>query len=470
MVFSSPFFVSVFLPALLLIYFLAPGRLRNPILLVFSLFFYTWGEPKALPLMLLVIILNYFAAKIMACARSPRLWLTAAISANLLLLIIFKYLDFLLANINIFLESANFAQITLPHIALPIGISFYIFQAISYIVDVYRRNVPPQQNIFRFALYISLFPQLIAGPIVRYISIYKDFPNRRLVAANIQDGLIRFCVGLAKKVFIADNMGFVADAIFASPTDEIPCLWAWLGALVYALQIYYDFSAYSDMAIGIGRIFNFQFPENFNYPYSARTLQDFWRRWHISLTAWLKDYLYIPLGGSKGSLARTRRNILIVLLCCGIWHGAAWNFLVWGLYNGLGLIAERIIFKKTVARASLAPIDLLHTLLVLLFILVGWVIFRCESFAQIMGYLRIMFAGNPAYSIYSLDVIWTDCVTFSNMLFLASALVFCVPVSNLSYAAIDRSIVKKALILILFGITYAFVITSSYSPFLYFRF
>lgn len=449
---------------------MAPGRLRNPILLVFSLFFYAWGDPKALPLMLLVIILNYFTAKIIAVTRSPRLWLIAAVSANLLILIIFKYLDFLLANINSLFSASGLPQIPLPQIALPVGISFYIFQAISYIVDVYRRGVPPQQNIFRFALYISLFPQLIAGPIVRYITIYKDFADRSLVAANIQDGLMRFCIGLAKKVFIADNMGFVADAIFNSPTAAIPCLWAWLGALVYALQIYYDFSAYSDMAIGIGKIFNFRFPENFNYPYSARTLQDFWRRWHMSLTAWLRDYLYIPLGGSKGTLAQTRRNILIVLLCCGIWHGASWNFLVWGLYNGLGLIAERIIFSKTVARGSLALLDIFHTLLALLFILVGWVIFRCESFAEIMSYLGIMFAGNPACSIYSLDIIWTDCATFSNMLFLATALVFCVPISGLSYDAVDRSIAKKALILILFGITYAFVSTSSYSPFLYFRF
>lgn len=470
MVFSSPLFISVFFPVLLIVYFSSQKRFRNTVLLGSSLFFYTWGDPRALPLLLFVIIFNYLAARLIHKSARRKLWLALAVIVNLLLLAIFKYLDFLVTNLDHLLHAICDFQITPPNLLLPIGISFYIFQSLSYIVDVYRRHVPPQKDPFAFALYISLFPQLIAGPIVRYISIENDLFKRQLIRANVQSGLARFCVGLAKKVFIADNMGFIADCIFNTPTEQIPCLWAWAGAIVFSLQIYYDFSAYSDMAIGIGKMFNFNFPENFNYPYCARTLQDFWRRWHMSLTTWLKDYLYIPLGGSKGTVAKTRRNILIVLVCCGIWHGAAWNFLLWGFYNGVGLIGERILFRKKTADNPYAPGTICHSLLTLLFILIGWVIFRCDSLMQSVVYLRIMFLGNGGYSIYSLEIAWNECLTFSNIIFFLIAIVCCKPIPGFNFGVLERSAIMEVAALILFFITYSFVLTSSYSPFLYFRF
>lgn len=468
MVFSSPFFISLFFPVLLLTYFLAPEIARNAILLAFSLFFYAWGEPRALPLMLLVIAFNYWIALRIEKARS-RVFLILGALFNLLLLGLFKYLDFLIANLNILLAWANFDRIPLPHIILPIGISFYIFQAISYIIDIGRGSAGAQRNIFRFALYISLFPQLIAGPIVRYLQIEPDLGKRGLVIDNISAGLIRFCIGLGKKVFIADSLGFVADKIFGAHPETVPCFWAWIGAITYAMQIYYDFSAYSDMAIGIGRIFNFRFPENFNYPYASRTIQEFWRRWHMSLTQWLIDYLYIPLGGSRVSTYATYRNIIIVLACCGIWHGAAWTFVIWGIYNGAGLVIERLCGRLDILKNK-PLLYYFHWLLTLIFILAGWVIFRAEDLTQAMQYLKIMFFGNTDRSFFDLPVIWEECFTYSNCLFLGLALFFSQPHRKITFEIVYSSWIWQAAILILFGASYAFVMTGNYSPFLYFRF
>lgn len=471
MVFSSPFFLSLFFPILLLLYIFAPKSARNAILLLASLFFYAWGDPRALPILICVIIFTWYTG--LKLARPGRIWMIIGVVGNLAVLAFFKYLNFAVINLNSCITFFNLPALPLPDIALPIGISFYIFQAISYIIDAYRKQTAIQTSLFKFSLYISLFPQLVAGPIVRYVSIANELGSRSLSAANLQAGIIRFSIGLAKKVFIADSMGYIADVVFSSPADTLPCLWAWIGAITYALQIYYDFSAYSDMAIGIGKIFNFNFPENFNYPYAARTLQDFWRRWHMSLTTWLRDYLYIPLGGNRGSNIHTYRNILIILLCCGVWHGAAWNFFFWGLYNGLGLIAERMIFRKSPQHprnAAAFPGAVLHALLVLLFILIGWVFFRSDSLAEALHYLEIMFCGNPAFPFLSFEWAWLSCVTYSNIIFFIVALVGSQPIKNVNLEFAESSLLAKIGVAMLFVAAYAFVMTSDYSPFLYFRF
>lgn len=470
MVFSSPLFLSVFFPALLLIYFAVPARWRNAVLLGFSLFFYTWGEPKALPVMLLVIAANYWlAAKTQA--GSSKAWLICGVALNLGLLGVFKYLDFIILNLDWLARLLRLPELPAPELLLPAGISFYIFQALSYLIDVARGVATPQRSLFRFALYISLFPQLIAGPIVRYLQIERDLGRRKLNLGNIQAGLVRFSVGLGKKVFIADSLGFVADVIFGAPVATMPRAWAWIGAAAYAMQIYYDFSAYSDMAIGIGRVFNFHFPENFNYPYAARSLQDFWRRWHMSLTRWLTDYLYIPLGGSREGEGKTWRNILIVLLCCGIWHGAAWTFILWGLYNGLGLVAERIWAARGAGgRPGGKPGVWARRALTLLFVLVGWVLFRADTPGHAASYLRIMFLGNADYGLWSFARGWDDCLTYSNCLFFLLAAFFSQPWPKITFAAVEGSLAGQLLALALFGAAYAFAMTGDYSPFLYFRF
>ena len=346
MVFSSPLFLSLFLPILLLIYAFAQERLRNTVLLAASLLFYSWGEPKACIVMLGLILVNYISA--IAIDRSASSWarkwlLALAICANLSALFFYKYLDFTIGNINALLGLFSLSEFPLYNIALPIGISFYCFQAMSYTIDVYRKEVDAQYSLARLALYISLFPQLVAGPIVRYSTICSELNDRSLHLDNVYEGTVRFCIGLAKKVFIADSMGYVADQVFVTQVGTIPQLWAWVGCIAYTLQIYYDFSAYSDMAIGLGRIFNFHFLENFNFPYSATSIKEFWRRWHISLSSWLRDYLYIPLGGNRISVARTYANQFTVFLLCGLWHGASWNFVVWGAWHGAGLISERFV-------------------------------------------------------------------------------------------------------------------------------
>ena len=288
---------------------------------------------------------------------------------NLSALFFYKYLSFFIENINILLNFLQFPSFNDPQIKLPIGISFYVFQLLSYIIDVYRGEIKPQKNIINLAAYISLFPQLIAGPIVRYQTIIADLTNRKTNVDNIYYGLRRFSVGLAKKVLIADQLALIADTIFGQPTAQVPCFFAWLGALAYAFQIFYDFSAYSDMAIGLGRIFNFHFLENFNYPYSSLSIREFWRRWHISLSSWLRDYLYIPLGGNKKSKARTYLNLFIVFTLCGLWHGATWNFVVWGLYHGTLLVIERLGLSMLLDTFP----KILANLYVWIFIIIGWV-------------------------------------------------------------------------------------------------
>ena len=472
MVFSSALFLSFFLPIVLGLYFLAQEKFRNYILLIASLFFYAWGEPKAVLVMIALIVISYFVGLCISKTDGKRkkLFLFFGIAVNLLVLFFFKYWMFFLQNTNFVLETLNFSPVKIPNIALPIGISFYVFQIMSYLIDVYRKEVAVQKNLILLATYVSLFPQLIAGPIVRYQTISEDLPKRSVTFDNVFVGLRRFVIGLSKKVLIADQMAFVADKIFDSPIESIPCVFAWVGAIAYMLQIFYDFSGYSDMAIGLGRIFNFRFLENFDYPYCAQSIKDFWRRWHISLSSWFKDYLYIPLGGNRKGKIRTYFNMFIVFALCGWWHGAAWNFIVWGLYHGTGLVVERILLEKQILKIKKYKLgSVLLNFYVLLFVVLGWVFFRSANLSFATQFIKTMFMGNPNAPV---DTFYTatEFLTYSNLWILLIGIILCYPIFGEKYAKIRYSKIESALIIFLFLITYVFAMTSTFSPFIYFRF
>lgn len=459
MVFSSSLFLTIFLPLLLAIYFLSPRCLRNVVLLSFSLVFYAWGEPHAVWVMIMLMVANY------VCAMLGGWLLILGIVLDLGALFFYKYLGFAVENVN---SLAGFfgvgGRFAVPDIALPIGISFYVFQLVSYLIDVRRKAVPVQKNPLDFMLYVSLFPQLIAGPIVRYSTIAADIANRALHLDNVHMGLRRFAVGLAKKVLIADTMSEIADCVFNSPVEGIPGLWCWIGALTYSLQIFFDFSGYSDMAIGLGRIFNFRFLENFEYPYSACSVRDFWRRWHISLSSWLRDYLYIPLGGNRCGAVKTYINLFVVFLACGIWHGAAWTFVAWGVYHGLGLVIERLGLGRLVERMP----RIVGNAYTLIFVIVGWVVFRAESMTYAVAYLKNMFLGNGMVS----GVAFLPALRFVSI---KAVVIFAIGAA-MSYPYIPNICMKicggirTALALLLFAVSLVFAVTAGYSPFIYFRF
>jgi alginate O-acetyltransferase complex protein AlgI len=394
MVFASIFFLYAFLPCVLLTYYAAPRVLRNTILLLFSLVFYAWGEPKLVVVMLGSIAGNWAAGLTVHRARTPRgkkLVLSAAVVANLGVLATFKYAGFLATNLNSLLALLDVAPVPVPEIRLPLGISFFTFQAMSYVIGVYWRQTHPQSNPFALALYISLFPQLIAGPIVRYVAIADQLVARTETLERFAYGVIRFTIGLAKKVLIANAVAPVADGIFALPPDQLSLALTWTGALAYSLQIYFDFAGYSDMAVGLGHMFGFTFVENFNYPYISRSITEFWRRWHISLSTWFRDYLYIPLGGNRRSPARTYFNLMVVFLPCGLWHGASWTFVAWGMFHGVFLVLERLGVGNLLLRA---PRGLAHAYAVVV-VLFGWVLFRAPDFPSAWAYLGGMLGGAP---------------------------------------------------------------------------
>ncbi|OFX10740.1 MAG: hypothetical protein A3G22_06505 [Alphaproteobacteria bacterium RIFCSPLOWO2_12_FULL_40_11] len=388
MVFSSNIFLFAFLPFVLFSYFLLPHKnYKNALLLVASLIFYAWGEWQYVLLLLVSIVGNYFfglwIGKSKYEAQSTKHEIFIALTFNLLLLGYFKYANFLIENLN-----AVFAlHIENKKIHLPIGISFFTFHAISYLVDIYRQKCLPQKNLFQLALYISFFPQLVAGPIVRYNFIEKYLGKRRHNFFFIAYGIRRFVVGIGKKVIIANPLGELADAIFDSPLSEINSALAWVGIICYTLQIYFDFSGYSDMAVGLARIFGFRFPENFNYPYISRSIKEFWRRWHMSLSAWFRDYVYIPLGGNRVSVLRQYFNLVLVFFLCGLWHGASWNFIIWGMFHGFFLVAERVLPKVSMPK-------ILQNFYAIFIIMIGWVFFRSPDLSHSLAYLQTMFSGN----------------------------------------------------------------------------
>ncbi len=400
MVFSSITFLFFFLPAVLLLNGCTRGRASNVLLLVASLLFYAWGEGIYLLVMLASILGNFAAGLFIDRFRrttAGRAALGLGVGLNLVLLGFFKYAGFLVDNLNQLLALVDLPAVALAPVHLPIGISFFTFQASSYLMDLHRGTVRAQRNLIDLGLYIALFPQLIAGPIVRYHDIAAEIVRRRVTSVDFAAGAERFLYGLAKKVLLANPLGLVADKIFALPAAELSPSLCWLGALCYTFQIYYDFSGYSDMAIGLGRMFGFHFLENFNYPYIARSIREFWRRWHISLSTWFRDYLYIPLGGNRHGAVRTGANLLLVFLLCGLWHGASWTFLIWGVYHGFFLVLERVPAVRRLLDRLPAPLQHAYVLLV---VLVGWVFFRADTFAHALAYLQAMvdFSREPLFN------------------------------------------------------------------------
>ncbi len=393
MLFSSAIFLFLFLPIVIIGYYLLRGEWRNTFLFIASLVFYAWGGISYSVLLIVSILMNYFIGRLIGKnlgKRRSRLWLSLGVSLNLLFLGIFKYANFIIANLNNLFEVINIPVINNNSIVLPIGISFYTFQSLSYLVDIYRRETGVQRNILRLGLYISLFPQLIAGPIVRYHDIAKQLHSRITSFDKFSYGVQRFLTGLAKKVLIANSFAFVADEMFAMAPTELSAPMAWLGIISYTFQIYFDFSGYSDMAIGLGSIFGFKILENFNFPYIATSIKDFWRRWHISLSTWFRDYLYIPLGGNRKNLTRTYVNLLIVFFLTGLWHGASWNFVVWGLVHGFFLVIERVGGDKILNKIW-KPLQHLYTLFI---VLMAWVLFRAEDISYAWDYYKAMFGMN----------------------------------------------------------------------------
>ena len=485
MVFSSPIFLFLFLPLTLLFYYANFKRLRNPTLLVASLIFYGWGEPKFLFFIVFSCVSNYsFSRSINKAHRNAsrhqaKIWLGAAVFFNIGALAFFKYADFICANLNMILTGLKIPVLPLPATGLPLGISFFTFQALSYVVDVYRKEVPSQKDPLKLISYIILFPQLIAGPIVRYHDVAKQLDERESTTGRFYYGVRRFIFGLSKKVIIANNVGFVADYVFGIPVMELTLPMAWLGVFAYTLQIYFDFSGYSDMAIGLGRMFGFEFLENFNYPYISRTIREFWQRWHISLSTWFRDYLYIPLGGNRGSPGATYRNLLIVFFLCGLWHGASWNFVLWGLYHGFFLALERGMWGRWVRRAW-RPLQHLYVLFV---VMAGWVLFRSESISSAANYFLKMFdfahSFGPLYDIQAVAA----------MNFKIAAAFGCLavmplggfrdlwsekigrmrPLPNLVLSG-GSVLMEWACLFTLFFISAAFLSDDVYNPFIYFRF
>ena len=474
MVFSSLEFLCIFLPAVFLLYTVIPvHKVRNGLLIAFSLVFYAYGEPVYVLLMILSSLVNYLCALwIGKSEKQKKLPLIIAIVFNLGTLVLFKYTGMFVTAFN----SVTHLSVPVPEIVLPIGISFYTFQALSYVIDVYRGEVGVQKNYFKVLLYISFFPQLIAGPIVKYRDIADQIDNRSQSLEQIAQGLRRFVCGLAKKVLIANTMGQVADIIFAQRTSELGFLSAWLGAAAYLFQIYYDFCGYSDMAIGLGKMFGFTFKENFRYPYGARSVQDFWRRWHISLSTWFKEYLYIPLGGNRKGKARTALNRIIVFFFTGLWHGANWTFVLWGLWHGLFLLLEEYLpFLKKLPKV----LGHIYTMLV---VLLGFVVFRADTIGYGFGYIGRMFSfGSPGS--YDMSLALRQLTPWFIFIFVI-AVIGCAPIRPLSdkirqklYADGSAStawrIVSVALYCLAFAGLFFCILRlspSGYNPFIYFRF
>ncbi len=464
MVFSSIIFVFTFLPAVIAVYYLTPARLRNFILLLASLFFYAWGEPVYLFLMIYSILFNYITGIEISrrkdrgrSARGSLLW---GIVINFLILGFFKYYGFLAENLRL-LFSLRLPGLDLP---LPIGLSFYTFQSVSYLADVYRGNVKCQKNVIHFGLYIAMFPQLVAGPIVRYCDIEFQLKNREHNPDRFGKGALYFIQGLSKKVLLANNLGMIYTAVSALPSLSV--LSAWTGALAYAFQIYFDFGGYSDMALGLAGMFGFELKPNFDYPYCARSVTQFWRRWHISLGTWFREYVYIPLGGNRKGIPAHIRNLLIVWTLTGLWHGASWNFVVWGLYYGVLLIGEKYIFQRITER-----IPVLGNVYAMAAVLVGWVIFFSGSLGEAWGYLGIMFGTELAAL--------TDRAGFYYLLtglvlFLLSA-ICSTPLPSRIFRRWftgkgPKAVLAAAGCLALFLLCTAYLIHDTYNPFLYFRF
>lgn len=468
MVFSSVTFLFYFLPAALLLYFIAPFTVKNGVLLLVSLFFYAWGEPIYILLMLLSILLNFTAGLLINHQPNhKKAYLTLTISVNLALLGFFKYADFVINTLNT-MTHLDINPLNLP---LPIGISFYTFQAMSYVIDLYRGKVKVQKSLINFGAYVSLFPQLIAGPIVRIATIEKELLDRTHTISEAASGIRLFVCGLGKKVLLANNIGMLWDQISVMPAETMPTLTAWLGAIAFGFQIYFDFSGYSDMAIGLGKILGFHFNINFNYPYISKNITEFWRRWHISLSTWFKEYVYIPLGGNRKGLLMQLRNIVIVWSLTGLWHGAHWNFVFWGLYFGMLLTVEKLFLLKWLERA---PSWLAHFYTMFL-VTFGWVLFTLDTTKEGVAFIKVLFGlcGSGLWDAQTFYLFYTNATLLFFLTIGSTPLPkrladtwheftrerkILSPVTELGYLS--------AVMLL----CVAYLISSSYNPFLYFRF
>ena len=463
MLFNSISFLYYFLPVVLIIYFLVPKKCKNIVLLISSILFYFYGEPKYVFLMLLEILIAYFGALLIDKYKSKGIFIVV-LSIHIGLLGIFKYTDFVIENLNGIFKS----NISFFNIALPIGISFYTFQIISYIVDVYTGKVKVQKNLLKLATYVSLFPQLIAGPIVRYETIESELSNRKHSFENFSYGVRRFIIGLAKKVLIANMLGELCNVFVGIPDKSV--LFYWMFAIGYMLQVYFDFSAYSDMAIGLGRIFGFHFLENFNYPYISKSITEFWRRWHISLGSWFRDYVYIPLGGSRKGKLVLVRNLLIVWALTGIWHGASWNFVIWGLLFGIVLIVEKLWLLKYIEKLP----TILKKIYVLFIVMVSFIIFNASNMSDAWNNIAGLFGKNCVSLINNVTIYYLK----SYLILIVIAIIGATPIfKNLILKLKKNSVINKMinlvepifLIILLFIVT-SYLVDNSYNPFLYFRF
>ena len=468
MLFSSMTFVFMFLPIVCATYLLARKELQNYILLIASILFYAWGEPRYLAIMILTILVNYIGANYISRSHNAmhrKLLLIATIVVDLSFLFYFKYFNFVMDNINQLFHT----QINFIDVVMPIGISFYTFQALSYVVDVYRKEVKAQRDIYKLALYITLFPQLVAGPIVKYHDVDEQISDRTVTFDKVSYGVKRFIVGLAKKMLIANTLGAVADKIFTQPVENFDALTAWVGAIAYTLQLYYDFSGYSDMAIGLGAVFGFKFLENFNYPYISKSITEFWRRWHISLSTWFKEYLYIPLGGNRVSKRRNLFNLFVVFLATGIWHGASWNFIFWGLWHGAFIIFEKLTgWHKKEGGLKINIAQHIYTMFAFV---IGWVMFRADNMAYAWDYLKNMFGLISEHKItyklpYYIDNI--EIITF------AVAILCAMPIfRGMLEVKYERKILRTIIniwLIVLFVLSASSIAASTYNPFIYFRF
>ncbi len=471
LLFTSMTFLFLFLPIILLIFYISQDRYKNFILLLFSLFFYAWGEPKYVFLMLFSIVLNYVLALAISYFQEQEkrklssFVFVITIICNVGMLFIFKYFNFVVNNMN----SIFHLNINLKNIILPIGISFYTFQVLSYVIDVYKKEVKVQKNIVILGTYIALFPQLIAGPIVRYSTIEEELRYKKFSVDKFYEGLKRFIIGLGKKIIISNNVAFIADTILdSSQLSDYGSIIAMIGIISYTMQIYFDFSGYSDMAIGLGKMFGFEFLENFNYPYISKSITEFWHRWHISLSTWFRDYVYIPLGGNRVKQTRWLFNILIVWLLTGLWHGASWNFVIWGVYYGLVLLIEKLLLSKYLKRLP----KFLQWFYAFILINLGWVIFRIESIHEIGNVLSTaMNFGKNNILLF----IRENYLLINYFPYLILAFILATPMAKNIYEKLKSknlfyNFCFDLLILGIFIISVSFIITSSYNPFIYFRF
>ena len=468
MLFSSIVFLFTFLPAVMILYYLLPVRFRNVILLLASLVFYAWGEPVYLFLMLLSILFNYFSgldiARNLQDKRAAKRSLVFNLIINLAVLGFFKYEGFVLDTLNGILP----VHISYHALPLPIGISFYTFQILSYIIDVYRGIVKVQTNLPNFALYVTMFPQLIAGPIVQYADVDEQLASREVSWTKFGEGSMYFIRGLAKKVLLANTSGMIFTEVSGLAKGNIAVVTAWLGAFAYMFQIYFDFSGYSDMAIGLGKMFGFEFNMNFNYPYVSKSITEFWRRWHISLSSWFRDYVYIPLGGNRVSKIKHIRNLLIVWFLTGLWHGAAWNFVAWGLYYGVILIIEKYFLSPVLDRLP----DVVRHIYSIVLVVIGWVLFFSSSFGQAADYIRVMF-GAGAHGFADRESMY---LLTSNLILWLILIFGSTPLVHFRYEHMLRSkkwnttIINSVVYAALFIVCIAYLVTETYNPFLYFRF